>query len=271
MHASHSSISSYLYCGKAYELEKIQKVPTAPAWWLLGGSAVHKATENLDNGTWYTFSPEEAFRQAFLEEITLAELKEPDQDKWLKAGYGRYAQGYEHWMEKGPAYVRQWADREIGWTHVELEVSTTLPSGTEIKAFIDRVNIDYDFEYIEVVDMKSGSKRPESDQQLGVYSALLREWLRTKYGHPYVADWEIKAATYMFKDDEFYPVDVSNWTLDTVDKLAQEWIDGVNAGVFLPNRGDKCGRCSVSDACFLASGDTVLTREFDRLNPNYGK
>ncbi len=271
-HTSHSSINSWLRCGKAFELEKIRKYPTAPAWWLLGGSAVHKATEWIDTDEW-DGTPEEAFHFALFEECQDAKERWPDETTWLAAGYGARAQRYDYWAVQGPRYVAQWSNRyipgDINW--VELDVSTTLPSGILIKAYIDRVDVEHEIGLVQATDLKTGSRRPDSDQQLGIYSALLREWLRTKFGLPYVANYTIAASNYMFKDDEFHPVDVSNWTLDTVDKYAQEWLRAQEAQVYIPNRGDLCGRCSVAEACYLQSGDTPTTRLFDTMNPNYSK
>lgn len=254
-HASHSAINNFLRCGKAYELDKLG-VTEAPAWWLLGGSAVHKATEWLDKDEWDD-APEMAFHQAFADEIEQALKREPNQDAWRKAGYGARAQGYEHWIQQGPRYVKQWADRGFTWDHVELDVSTTLPSGITIKAYVDRVREIDDFNFI--YDLKTGSTRPDSDQQLGIYSVLVRE----KLGLP------VWAFNYMFKDDEFYEMDVSNWNIHTLDKMATEWYSGIESAIFLPNRGKQCGTCGVSAACFLQSGDTEVTRKYDQLNPNY--
>lgn len=273
LHVSHSAINNYIRCGKAYELGKLG-VEELPAWWLLGGGAVHKATEWLDKDEWDD-SPEMAFYTAFNLEIQDADDTEPDRDKWRKAGYGARAQGYEHWMQQGPRYVRQWANHEISnaadifWA--ELDVSTTLPSGIKIKAYLDRVLINHEPPLVEIYDLKTGSTRPDSDQQLGIYKVLLQDWLKTQFGLPYVAGYPIVAFNYMFKDDEFYEMDVSNWTLETVDEIAKEWYNGISSGVFLPNRGKSCGTCGVSGACFLQSGDTILTRQHDILNPNYGK
>lgn len=266
-HTSHSAINSYLRCGKAYELGKLG-VEEAPAWWLIGGSAVHKATEWLDKGEWDD-SPEMAFYTAFNNEIFDAEDTEPDQDKWRKAGYGARAQGYDHWMRQGPRYVKQWADRGTIYDLTELDVSATLPSGIVVRGYLDRVGIDTIREYVDLVDLKTGSTRPDSDQQLGVYSVLLRQWLAGNYGLPYVADWPIHAYNYMFKDDEFYEMDVSNWTLETVDEIAKEWYNGISSGVFIPNRGKQCGTCGLSAACYLNSGDTAQTRHYDKLNPRH--
>lgn len=269
-HTSHSSISSYLRCGKAFELEKIKKYPTMPAWWLIAGSAIHTATEWIDTGEWDR-TPEEAFDLALFLEVQKASAVEPDETKWLAAGWGRSEQRFAHWQEKGRRYVAQWADRGFDFHRgmVELDVSTTLPSGLEIKAYIDRVHVNTG--NFEIYDLKSGSTRPESDQQLGIYKVLLDVWLNTKgtqYTRGLYTD-DIRVFNYMFKDDEFYEVDVSNWDLQAVDKIAQQWYRGVRDRVFLPVRGSSCGRCSVSEACFLQSGDTATTRAYDELNPFY--
>lgn len=268
-HVSHSSLNSYIRCGKAFELSKLG-VQEPPAWWLLGGSAVHKATEWLDKGEWDD-APEMAFYKAFQDEIVQAEQSFPDHNDWRKAGYGARAQGYEHWMKQGPLYVKQWADRGFPWDYVELDVSATLPSGIQVKGYIDRVNANgYGW---EIYDLKTGSTRPDSDQQLGIYSVLFKEFLRSSSEFDIMAEFgeNIQAYNYMFKDDEFYEMDVSNWTLETVDEIAQEWYRGLESGVFLPNRGKFCGTCGLAEACYLQSGDTATTRRYDRLNPNYGE
>ena len=44
-HRSFSSFSSWLRCGKAWQLERALQAPTEPAWWFVGGSAFHSAAE----------------------------------------------------------------------------------------------------------------------------------------------------------------------------------------------------------------------------------
>ncbi len=258
-HTSHSAINSYLRCGKAFELESLKKYPTMPAWWLIAGSAVHTATEWIDTGEWDR-EPEEAFDLAFFLEIQKAREIEPNENLWLTAGWGKNQQGYAHWAEKGQRYVRQWADTPVEWHFVELDVSMELPSGIKIKGYVDRVLVHGDKKSISIYDLKSGSTRPDSDQQLGIYSVLASQKLGKPVTHAY---------NYMFKDDEFYEMDVSHWTLDAVDKIAQQWYRGVGDEVFIPRRGEHCGRCSVADACFLQSGDTPDTRAYDSLNPYF--
>lgn len=51
-HTSYSSLTTWLSCGYRYYLSRIAKVEEQPATWTLGGSAVHRATENYDLQLW---------------------------------------------------------------------------------------------------------------------------------------------------------------------------------------------------------------------------
>jgi hypothetical protein len=44
-HRSFSSFTSWLRCGKAWQLERGMQAPSDPAWWFVGGSAFHAAAE----------------------------------------------------------------------------------------------------------------------------------------------------------------------------------------------------------------------------------
>jgi hypothetical protein len=47
-HLSYSALTDYTKCGKLYQLNRVLKLPERPAWWSLGGRAVHAATEAHD-------------------------------------------------------------------------------------------------------------------------------------------------------------------------------------------------------------------------------
>lgn len=49
---SYSSFTSFLSCGKAWELSRIAKVEETPAWYLAGGKAIHSVTEAYDRARW---------------------------------------------------------------------------------------------------------------------------------------------------------------------------------------------------------------------------
>lgn len=269
-HTSHSAVSAYTRCGKAYELQKVLKFPEPPAWYLIAGQAIHAASQAWDEDPDAT-SPSELFIDAFHAKIEQARVVWPDDSQWQVAGWGLNGQRYEHWFAKGQSYLEQWASTALPGVliDIELDVSTVLPSGLEVKAYVDRLYQTSPTAWV-VWDLKSGSTRPDSDQQLGMYAALTSKFLSEQYHMP-ADELQITAANYMFKDDLAYSMDVSNWTLDTVDQIGQQWLRAVTGGVFLPVRGSNCGRCGVSEACYLQSGDTPVTRVYDTLNPNYGE
>lgn len=45
---SYSAFTSWLRCGKAFQLERILGIEGVPAWYFVGGSVVHKVTERFD-------------------------------------------------------------------------------------------------------------------------------------------------------------------------------------------------------------------------------
>lgn len=47
-HVSYSALSDWLRCGKLFELKRRVGLPERPAWWNVGGKAVHSATEQFD-------------------------------------------------------------------------------------------------------------------------------------------------------------------------------------------------------------------------------
>ena len=47
-YVSYSQLSTWLMCGWQYYLTRVDKVSEDPAWWLVGGSALHEATELYD-------------------------------------------------------------------------------------------------------------------------------------------------------------------------------------------------------------------------------
>lgn len=47
-YASYSSLTTWLDCGWKYVLTRAMKVPEQPAWYFIGGSALHEVTEHLD-------------------------------------------------------------------------------------------------------------------------------------------------------------------------------------------------------------------------------
>jgi hypothetical protein len=49
-HRSFSSFTSWVKCGKAWQLERELRVPSEGAWYFVGGSAFHLAVEKILKG-----------------------------------------------------------------------------------------------------------------------------------------------------------------------------------------------------------------------------
>lgn len=47
-YVSFSQLTTWLKCGRAYYLGRVQKVPETPAFYLAGGSAVHASCDAVD-------------------------------------------------------------------------------------------------------------------------------------------------------------------------------------------------------------------------------
>lgn len=53
-HFSYSGLGEWLKCGKSYQLSRVLGLPEKPAWWNIGGHAVHSATEAHDRHVYTT-------------------------------------------------------------------------------------------------------------------------------------------------------------------------------------------------------------------------
>lgn len=268
-YVSHSQLSQYIKCGKQYYLERIAKYPTPPTWYFIGGSAVHKATERLDQediDTWTADRMEHLWAQAYGEEIDEAYASWPKDSQWLK--FGKVSrrdpdgQGYRYWNKRGRDAVIAWgnwryANRYKYLLHsVEEEFEVSL-GPFRVKGYIDRVFQTHDHGYA-VVDLKNGTKRPENALQLALY----------KYG------WEAKhenpgavglGAWFMCKDAELFPQDLAPFTAPVLTGLLEGYLAGLGANVFIPHVGDDCFGCPVKPACALKSGATPDALRYDPL------
>lgn len=288
-HVSHSQLSSWVgRCQVAFFLERIAKAPALPAWWLLGGSAVHEVTEELDRrGLEFGLDPAEMSVTLELEELFLGNLDKqireaeeasavPKED-WLAAGF-RPKQDEGYWRRSGPQMVQNWLTwrENTGWKIWELAAGLT--PAIELKLDVtselngvprsvlgapDRVMVLPNGELV-IVDVKSGSTTPKTVLQQGLYATMLEiEYgVRPRYGT--FVKVGVKAGgvhtplTPLAKYDERY-----------FQHLFTAYRAQVETGTFLPNVGDMCDRCSVAAFCYAASG--TRSAEYDPLDPNYRK
>lgn len=263
-HFSFSQLNEYSRCSKAYQLRRLQKVPSKPAAWLVGGSAVHAAIEavNLSTLTGEEVDLNVTWQQAW--ETTLAEAldKNPDTSEYRVAGRKTKdmpnGQDLDWWQENGPAHVQAWVDflKDNNWKvasfdgnpAVELDIAAIWGLGEdtyEVKGFVDAVMQQTDGSYV-LVDFKTGARPVSTTQQLGLYACSME-----RLGLPRPS----MGAYFMTRTGSFSSFfDLSMYTDLYFDRLFQRMGEGIHQQIFLPSLGDHCRICDVADACFANRG-----------------
>ncbi|RKN35979.1 hypothetical protein D7294_30580 [Streptomyces hoynatensis] len=275
-------------CGKSYQLGRVQGFQGPPAWWSIGGNAVHATMESWDHNqlieaeagtlghmvaTWgeartlgntvATWGPETGFSSALEAEIRKAKKVQPDQSKWRVKR--RSSEGETWWRANGPAMVQSYIDwrlRSPSWEiwitpdgepAIELDVSGYLPGcDAEIKAYLDRVFEDKTFGGLIIVDAKSGSSLAKEDQ-LGTYRALLMQ----KYG--VAAD---RGATFRTRTTDkkaaglyAHPATLEKWSPEYTGALFGQMDRARKAGIFIPKLDSHCDFfCDARSACYAVGG-----------------
>lgn len=249
---SYSGLDNLLTCGEKFRLQKIVSVPQQDAWYLLGGSAVHDATEMLDLGIHE--DPQKAWDEAWGKQ--LANVTNFDT---VRAG-GRATKEYPNkedrsWWEKhGPQQVsawQQWMQARLaeGWTLLGVEIPFQITLGdTPVRGFIDRAFADPNGE-VELWDLKAGSRAPASTVQLGVYrhgllqsqgiDAYIGRYFMTRHGAP---DYMPPQHALGIYTEEM----LARWFA-----RAKAIIEG---GLFVPHVGPLCSSCTVAQYCEAIGG-----------------
>lgn len=267
-YVSHSAINTWLNCGWQFYLSRVQRVPENPSYWLAGGKAVHECTEKYDLG--HLKDVNEDFLEAWNRNY-----KESDNGLPFRAG-GRATKAYPNkedaswWLDKGPEMVNAW----INWRHtsgfqmfvmpdgnqaVETELSQEL-AGVKMRGFLDRLMVSPDGEVV-VVDIKTSSKEPASDSQLGTYAILVEKTYGIKV---------TKGAYWMARTGELTPlIDLTHHTEARLASHINGFKRAIENQIFLPNIGFMCGTCSVNKACFAVNGaDSHLYPELSLTEEN---
>lgn len=251
---SFSSMESWLNCGEKYRLEKVVKVAQTPAWYLLGGSAVHEATELLDLGKVDT--PDEAWQIAWDKQLATVE-----DESVVRAG-GRASKAWPNkenkdwWAENGLVMVRDYHGHmqqmlADGWTILGIETPFNLDlGGVLIRGFIDRVMANPNGE-AEVHDIKAGTREPAWTLQLGVYAHGAEQALgiRPSVGRYYMA----RTASLT------QPASLLHYTPDRLTDWFGKARQAIEAEVFVPHVTSMCVSCSVRDFCAAVGGTKSST------------
>ena len=153
------------------------------------------------------------------------------------------------WNEQGPVWVEQyiqWRKANKNWKlwktpqgakAIELELNPII-ADVPVKMVIDRV-FEVNGELV-IVDLKTSARRPTSDLQLGFY----------KVGIEMMLGVTVNQGNYWMSRESGTGemIDLSRYTLDTLEYLVSGFDKARKAGIFLPNLSS-CSYCGLTEHC----------------------
>lgn len=253
-HASYSSISSWSQCGLKYKLTRIDGYLEQPAWWSVGGSAVHKATEWWDIGAHQELSTEDLFVAAFSDEVKAQESRTLTKaDTWRSSRN----QDQAWWLANGPGMVQSYIDwrEQTGWQILDLPdhdlVGVELPVNVDIgdmpvKGYIDRVFVT-DAGEVVILDIKTGARKPDSALQLGFYRAAMQ----LQYG--VTADIGGFFLNRKKPGEQLIIEGLAQYTTMYVARFVDGFKKARDNGIYLPNVTSFCKACGVAAHCWAVN------------------
>jgi CRISPR/Cas system-associated exonuclease Cas4 (RecB family) len=249
---SHSQITTFLDCPEKYRLTRIEKHEEIPAWYLVGGKAVHSCTEVLDTVHWEMEPDDPKIHDIWVSVLNDAISDAQQEDSTgteMESWRMSRKRGHDWWLENGERMARNWVrmrgERQLALldddVQMSIELYVTAVFGIhQMRGYIDRVMVTPDGE-IGIFDLKTG-QAPKDMLQLGLYMLMLED----EYGIP---------ASFA----EYALVDKGEWagridmkaTRRQIDQYVQ-WVAGaVEAGTFVPSPGIFCSSCAVREFCSI--------------------
>lgn len=251
-HLSYSALDSLLTCGERFRLERVLNVPQTPAWWFIGGSAFHTATEWWDKGEDTNLSS--LWTRAWEEECERSIPEGYDRSKVRAGGRATKAnpdkENEAWWMTNGPLMLAAYATwrADSGYTLIESGVEVPFDielGGVPVHGYVDRVFATPSGEPI-VVDIKTGSRAPSATLQLGVYSLGIEKVLGFR---------PLLGAYYMSRKAELTQErSLRHYNPDTLGKWYSRAKRIIEGQLFIPHVTPLCDTCSVATHCVAVGG-----------------
>ena len=153
---------------------------------------------------------------------------------WYEQG-SIWTDNYILWRKNNPNW-KLWTTPQ-GAKAIELELNPVI-SGVPVKMFIDRI-FEVDGKLV-IVDLKTSRARPQSDLQLGFY----------KIGVEMMLGVEVNLGNYWMSRESGTGemIDLSRYTLDTLEYFVDGFDKARKAGIFLPNL-QSCNFCGLTEHC----------------------
>lgn len=274
---SHSAVEDLVSCGEKYRLRRVEHVPRTPSWSMIGGSAVHVTTEIIDlthlgiinPGVGMLKSPREIFlaeleAKAVQEEI----LTDSSRSEWSASGRASRSwpnkEDEKWWKANGSDQVESWLNFQANspwqiWTRPDgepaIEVSLEWNIGdVRVRGYIDRIMENTLTGALAIVDIKSGSRTPVSDVQLGIY----RHGLLAKYG---------QAPSFGFyfmtrQGGTSVPTDLTQFDDGRLEYMFDAAAKAIEQNIFIPHLSPMCPSCDVRTRCYAYEGH--MANQVDR-------
>lgn len=165
---------------------------------------------------------------------TVANPNKEDGNWWNTQG-SVWVDNYILWRKNNPSW-KIWTTPQ-GARAIELQFNPVI-AGVTIKMIIDRI-FEVDGKLV-IVDLKTSARRPTSDLQLGFYKVGLEQALGI----------EINTGNYWMSRESGTGdmIDLSRYTLDTLEYFAEGFDKARKAGIFLPNLSS-CNFCGLTEHC----------------------
>lgn len=257
---SFSQLQTYSQCGEKYRLVTLaqERPPRQPAAWLVHGNAYHNAA-NRWHETGESQSLEALYHEEWAKELELQLEKQPDLNLWVKTPrVNKTEQDLKLRKEAGLQQIRAYVTRfqTEGWTvyadddGLYSEIDFDVQFGPyKVRGFLDQVRQGPQF--LELVDLKTGSEKGTDKRQLGLYRAAIKQayGLDIKWGRFFYSklDSVPKSGDKMGRYSAYY--DLSAYDEDYWEQEFGMMWKGIQNGVFLPNPGDNCGMCDAINLC----------------------
>lgn len=206
----------------------------------------------------------ELWQAAWQHEYDAAKRDEPNTDLWRKAGRVTKdkpnGEDLKFWELEGlrqcHAYT-EWLDQNPNWRVLKFDDdvlaaewgATFQFGGVTVKGFIDAV-YDTGTGELVIVDYKTGSRKPDSAMQLGLYASMIEQayGIRPQLG-----------AFYMTRKGEVSAPDLlDQWDKRFFDGLFADVDKGIKHGLFPPSLA-MCGGCGVRPYCAAGGGELADT------------
>jgi hypothetical protein len=261
-HRSVSQISGFADCGLRYRLERRDGHQPRPAWWNVGGKALHACVERHLRGD---LPAPGGWNDVFHYEISkTVQASGIPMDTWRAAARG--AEGYTWWLVEGERMLDQYLVAQAGWLEegwrplvidgvpvVEWAFTLNITAPDDPSRSVPLVGvIDQAWargNEVRVRDIKAGKSAPDDAFQLKAYARALRaaapsgarevqwtgDFYRARQGETTLS---VDLGTEV--DDE---VTYRVMTMDAAERL----------GLYLPRVSSYCGGCGVREHCPVRS------------------